>query len=76
MAIISLIFGVPVIVEFFKTRYITKIPSAVLASGCMILAVVLEQCGLMLDTVVKINKENYEQNLLRYKQLEDMKKNK
>lgn len=74
MGIISLIFGIPVIIEYFKTRYITKIPSAVLASGCMILAVILEQCGAILDTVVKVNQENYQLNLLRYNQLEQMKK--
>jgi len=74
MFIISLIIGIPVIVEYFKTRFITKVPSAVLASGCMILAVIIEQCGLILDTVVKINKENYQLNLLRYKQLEDYNK--
>lgn len=73
MAIISLVFGIPVIVEYFKTRFITKIPSAVLASGCMILAFIIEQCAIILDTVVKINKENYQLNLLRYKQIEDLK---
>ena len=73
MATISLIFGIPVIIEYFKTKFIGKIPSAVLASACMILAIIIEQCALILDTVVKINKENYQLNLLRYKQIEDEK---
>lgn len=73
-AIASFTFGIPVIKEYFKTRFIRKIPSAVLASAFMILAIIIEQCGMILDTVVKNNKENYQLNLLRYKQLEDLKK--
>lgn len=68
--IIGLAFGIPVIVEFFKTRYITKVPTAVLATGIMILSVIIGQCGVILDTVVKHHRESYELNLLRYKQLE------
>lgn len=72
-AILSLIVGLPVIVEFFKTSFITKIPSAVLATGLMIIAVLMEQCGIILQTVVKVNRENYELNLLRYTQIEKLK---
>lgn len=72
--ILGLIVGIPVIVEFFKTQYITKVPSAVLATGLVILSVIIGQCGVILDTVVKQNRENYELNLLRYKQIEDLKK--
>lgn len=71
--ILGLIVGVPVIVEFYKTGYITKMPSAVLATGLVTLAVIMEQCGLILNTIVKQHKENYELNLLRYQQLEDKK---
>ncbi|MBP3596593.1 MAG: glycosyltransferase [Clostridia bacterium] len=74
MAIISLYFGIPVIIEYYKTKFIRKIPSAVLASACMILAVIIAQCGIILDTVIKVNQENYQLNLLRYNQIE--KKNK
>ena len=71
--ILGLIVGVPVIVEFYKTGYITKMPSAVLATGLVTLAVIMEQCGLILNTIVKQHRENYELNLLRYQQLEDKK---
>ncbi len=74
LGFIGLIIGMPVIVEFAKTRYITKVPSAVLATGIMTLAAIIWQCGIILDTVVKNNKENYELNLLRYKQIEDLRK--
>lgn len=68
--LIGLLIGCPVIIEFFKTKYITKVPSAILATGLVTLSVIIGQCGVILDTVVKINKENYQLNLLRYEQLE------
>lgn len=72
--LLGLIIGIPVIVEFFKTQYITKVPSAILATGLVTLSVIIGQCGVILDTVVKINKENYQLNLLRYGQLEKLNK--
>ena len=73
-AILGCIVGIPVIVEFAKTGYITKVPSAVLATGIMIFAIIIAQCGVVLDTVVKQHRENYELNLLRYAQIEELKK--
>ena len=72
--ILGLFAGVPVLIEFFQTKYITKVPSAILASGLVTLSVIIGQCGVILDTVVKQNRENYELNLLRYKQMEDISK--
>lgn len=71
--IVGLAFGIPVIVEFFKTRYITKVPTALLATGIIILSVIIGQCGVILDTVVKHHRESYELQLLRYKQIKDIK---
>jgi hypothetical protein len=71
--IIGTIIGIPVIVEFFKTYYITKVPSAILATGIIILSVIIGQCGVILHTIVKQHKENYELNLLRYQQIENEK---
>lgn len=74
LLMIGLIIGIPVIVEFCKTGYITKMPSAVLATGVITLAVISEQCGLILNTIVKQHRENYELNLLRYQQIEERNK--
>lgn len=74
--LIGLIVGLPVIIEFFKTKYITKVPSAILATGLVTLSVIIEQCGVILDTVVRLNRENYQLSLLKYKQYEDLKKDK
>ena len=76
LTLIGLIVGIPVIVEFIRTRYISKVPSAIFATGCITLAVIIEQCGVILHTVVKNHKENYELNLLRYTQIEELKNNK
>lgn len=69
--ILGLIAGIPVIVEFCQTGYITKMPSAILATGFMILGVIAEQCGIILNTIVKQHREDYELNLLRYSQIEN-----
>lgn len=68
--IIGIIIGMPVLFEFFNTHYITKVPSAILATGIMTLAIIIGQCGVILHTIVKQHKENYELNLLRYQQNE------
>ena len=72
--ILGCLVGVPVIVEFAKTGYITKMPSAVLATGIMIFAIIIAQCGVILDTEVKHYREKYELELLRYTQIEELKK--
>ena len=73
--VLGLIVGIPVIIEFIKTNYITKVPSAVLATGIMIFALITAQCGVILDTVVKQNRENYELQLSRYTDIENLKNN-
>ena len=72
--VIGILVGAPVLVEFFKTSYITKVPSAILATGIMGLAAISLQCGIILDTITRQHRENYELNLLRYEQIEQMKK--
>ena len=72
--LLGLIVGLPVVAEFIKTGYITKMPSAILATGIMIFAIIIAQCGVILDTVVKQHGEKYELELLRYAQIEDLKK--
>ena len=72
--LLGLVVGLPVVAEFIKTGYITKMPSAILATGIMIFAIIIAQCGVILDTVVKQHREKYELELLRYAQIEDLKK--
>ncbi|MCK4795987.1 MAG: glycosyltransferase, partial [Spirochaetes bacterium] len=65
--IIGIIVGTPVILEFIKAQYINRIPSAILSSGLMIISMLLFAIGLILDTVVKHYRYNYEVSLLHYK---------
>ena len=61
--LVGILIGLPVLIEFFKTSYITKVPSAILATGVMILSMLALQCGIILDTITRQNRENYELNL-------------
>lgn len=70
---LGVLVGLPVIIEYFKTSYITKVPSAILATGFILLAVIFGQCGVILDTYVKRNRESYRLNILRYTQMEECK---
>lgn len=67
--ILGLVVGVPVIVEYAKTSYITKVPSAILATGLMSLSGITLQCAIILDTITIQHREDYELNLLRYEQI-------
>ena len=72
LLILGLICGIPVIVEYFKTSYITKVPSAILATGFVSLAAISFQCAIILNTITRQHRENYELNLLKYEQLEQL----
>ena len=49
--IIGLLIGIPVINEFIKTAYITKIPSAILAAALMLNAFLMFSVGIILDAI-------------------------
>lgn len=58
--IIGLLVGIPVIHEFNMTHYITKVPSAVLASSIMVISLLLVSLGFILDHQANIDKKNHE----------------
>lgn len=49
--IIGLLVGIPVINEYIKTAYITKVPSAVLAAALMINSFLLLSVGIIMDAI-------------------------
>ena len=53
LALGSLGIGGPVIVEFFQTGLVPRLPTAVLATGLMLLAFIALAAGLTLDTVTR-----------------------
>lgn len=56
--------GLPVIIEWLNTGMIYRLPLAVLASALEIIAMVLVAIGLILDSIVHQNRQNYERLLL------------
>jgi hypothetical protein len=50
---LSIGLGIPLVVEFLQTGLVPRFPTAILATGLMILAALNGMCGLILDTVVR-----------------------
>lgn len=63
LVLVALFVGVPVIVEYFATGYIKKVPSAIFSSGLMITAALLLVSGIILDAVKRSNDETFEINI-------------
>ena len=65
--ILSLVFGIPVFVEFFKTGLVPRIPTLIFAGFLMIVAILMFMCGLILEVVVKKHRQLFELVLLNMK---------
>lgn len=52
-ALMSLIVGLPVVIEYLQTGLVPRLPTAVLVTGTMVLAFLSLFTGLMLDTVTR-----------------------
>lgn len=65
--ILSLMLGIPVVEDFFETHKVLRFPSAFLAMGLMILAIISLLVGLILDSVSKSRKEVRRMAYLNYK---------
>lgn len=57
---LGLVVGIPVIVDFAHTGLVPRLPSAVLAVALVFTGLLSMTCGLILDTVVKGNRKQYE----------------
>jgi glycosyltransferase involved in cell wall biosynthesis len=53
LALASLVIGTPVVTEYLKTGLVPRLPTAVLATGLMLLAFLALLAGLILDTVTR-----------------------
>ena len=53
LAVVSLLVGAPVVTEYLKTGLVPRLPTALLATGLMVLAFMALMCGLILDTVTR-----------------------
>lgn len=63
--VLCLLLGVPVVAEFRATGLVPRLPTAVLALGLGILAALFFTSGLILDTVVKGNRRQWEIEVMR-----------
>lgn len=57
LALLSIGLALPVVVEFVQTGLVPRLPTAVLAVGIMLVAVLSMMCGLILDTVTHSRRE-------------------
>ena len=62
--VLGLIVGIPVIVEFTQTGLVPRLPSTVLAVGLVFTGLLSLASGLILDTVVKGTRKEYELQVL------------
>ncbi|WP_419686090.1 glycosyltransferase family 2 protein [Photobacterium rosenbergii] len=66
---ISLFSGIPVVIEFFQTGLVERLPTAVLASGLGIISVLCFFTGLILDNVSRGRLESKMINYLSYEKI-------
>lgn len=57
---LSLILGIPVVVEFFNTGEVLRMPTLLAAGFFLIIAVMMLICGIILQVVVRKHRENFE----------------
>ena len=53
----GLLLGASVVIEFMETRYVPRLPTAVLATGLMLLAFLSLGCGLIVDSIARGRRE-------------------
>jgi hypothetical protein len=57
LALGAVVFGLPVVITYYQTGLVPRLPTAVLATGLMLLASLSTACGLILDTVTRGRRE-------------------
>jgi len=49
--VVSIVLGVPIVIEYLETGLVPRFPTAILASAIMVIGVLSVMSGLILDTV-------------------------
>ena len=65
--LISLGFGIPVFVEYFKTRLVRRFPTLIFAGFMLMISVLSFVCGIILEVVVKKHRQLFEFILINTK---------
>ncbi|MFJ8732977.1 glycosyltransferase [Streptomyces bauhiniae] len=66
LAVVSVILGIPVIVDFARTGTVPRFPTAILASAIMIIAVLVLMVGYILESFMYMRQEQARLAHLRY----------
>ena len=69
--IISLCFGVPVFVEYFKTNMVPRFPTLIFSGFMLIISILMFVCGVILEVVVKKHRQLFELFLINIKRTND-----
>lgn len=70
---LGLIIGIPVLVEFSATHFITKVPSAILASSLVVVAIIMFAVAIILDSLKNNSERLYQYQLLNFSNIKDHK---
>ncbi len=65
--VISLIFGVPVFVEYFKTGLVPRYPTLIFSGFMLVISILMFVCGIILEVVVKKHRQLFELILISIK---------
>ena len=65
--LISLVFGIPVFVEYFETGLVPRIPTLIFAGFMLMIAILLFVCGIILEVIVKKHRQLFELFLINIK---------
>jgi glycosyltransferase involved in cell wall biosynthesis len=57
LLVTGLALGIPVVIEFLRTGTVTRVPTAILSTGIVLLSFLSAVCGLILDSVARGRKE-------------------
>jgi hypothetical protein len=55
--VVGLALGISVTIEFLETHLVRRFPTAILATGMMLVAFLLLACGLIVDHVARARRE-------------------
>jgi hypothetical protein len=65
--LISLCFGIPVFVEYFKTHLVARFPTLIFSGFMLMISILSFVCGIILEVVVKKHRQLFELFLIRTK---------
>ena len=63
--IISVVFGAPVFIEYFKTGLVPRFPTLIFSGFMLIISILMFTCGVILEVVVKKHRQLFELLLIR-----------